>query len=105
MLNLISLDGHLDGFPADAGLDDELAARLPHQVVLASGDTMLAGSPATGKQATYGPLTPECGARCSPQCARSLAMLRARARLPPGGTFGTIPCVMLRVKLVWPASA
>ena len=32
--NLISLDGRLDGFPADAGLYYEMASRLPHQAVL-----------------------------------------------------------------------
>jgi hypothetical protein len=30
--NLISLDGRLDGFPADAGLYYEMASRLPHHV-------------------------------------------------------------------------
>jgi hypothetical protein len=40
--NLISLDGRLDGFPADAGLYYEMASRLPHQAVLTGSGTMLA---------------------------------------------------------------
>lgn len=40
--NLISLDGRLDSFPADAGLYYEMAARLPHQAVLTGSGTMLA---------------------------------------------------------------
>ncbi len=42
--NLISLDGRLDGFPADAGLYYELVARLPHQAVLTGSGTMLAAA-------------------------------------------------------------
>jgi 2,5-diamino-6-(ribosylamino)-4(3H)-pyrimidinone 5'-phosphate reductase len=42
--NLISLDGRLDGFPADAGLYYELASRLPHQAVLTGSGTMLAAA-------------------------------------------------------------
>ncbi len=32
--NLISLDGFLDGFPANGGLYYELVGRQPHQAVL-----------------------------------------------------------------------
>ena len=44
--NLISLDGRLDGFPADAGLYYEMASRLPHQAVLTGSGTMLAAAAA-----------------------------------------------------------
>ena len=42
--NLISLDGHLDGFPADAGLYYEIASWLPHQAVLTGSGTMPAAA-------------------------------------------------------------
>jgi 2,5-diamino-6-(ribosylamino)-4(3H)-pyrimidinone 5'-phosphate reductase len=42
--NLISLDGCLEGFPADVGLYYELVGRLPHQAVLAGSGTLLAAS-------------------------------------------------------------
>lgn len=42
--NLMSLDGRLDGFPADPGLYYELAAQLPHQAVLTGSGTMLAAA-------------------------------------------------------------
>lgn len=42
--NLISLDGRLDGFPADIGLYYELASRLPHQAILTGSGTMLAAA-------------------------------------------------------------
>jgi hypothetical protein len=40
--NLISLNGRLDGFPADAGL------RFPHQAVLTGSGTMLAAAAGQG---------------------------------------------------------
>jgi 2,5-diamino-6-(ribosylamino)-4(3H)-pyrimidinone 5'-phosphate reductase len=46
--NLISLNGRLNGFPADAGLYYELVARLPHQAVLTGSGTMLAGAASQG---------------------------------------------------------
>jgi 2,5-diamino-6-(ribosylamino)-4(3H)-pyrimidinone 5'-phosphate reductase len=46
--NLISLDGRLDGFPADAGLYYEMASRLPHQAVLTGSGTMLAAAVGQG---------------------------------------------------------
>ena len=46
--NLISLDGRLDGFPADPGLYYELASRLPHQAVLTGSGTMLAAAASEG---------------------------------------------------------
>ena len=46
--NLISLDGRLDGFPADAGLYYEMASRLPHQAVLTGSGTMLAAAAGQG---------------------------------------------------------
>lgn len=46
--NLTSLDGRLDGFPADVGLYYELAGRLPHQAVLTGSNTMLAAAAAQG---------------------------------------------------------
>lgn len=42
--NLISLDGRLDGFPANAWLYYELAPQLPHQAVLTGSDTVLAAA-------------------------------------------------------------
>ena len=44
--NLISLDGRLDGFPADAGFYYEMASRLRHQAVLTGSGTMLAAAAA-----------------------------------------------------------
>ena len=41
---MISLDGRLDGFPADAGLYYELVSRLPHQAVLTGSGTVLAAA-------------------------------------------------------------
>ena len=35
--NLISLDGRLDGFPADAGLYYEMTSRLPHRLIADPG--------------------------------------------------------------------
>jgi 2,5-diamino-6-(ribosylamino)-4(3H)-pyrimidinone 5'-phosphate reductase len=46
--NLTSLDGRLDGFPADVGLYYELAGRLPHQAVLTGSNTMLAAAATQG---------------------------------------------------------
>jgi riboflavin biosynthesis pyrimidine reductase len=46
--NLISLEGRLAGFPADAGLYYELASRLPHQAVLTGSGTMLAAAASEG---------------------------------------------------------
>ena len=46
--NLISLDGRLDGFPADVGLYYELAARLQHQAVLTGSGTILAAAASQG---------------------------------------------------------
>jgi 2,5-diamino-6-(ribosylamino)-4(3H)-pyrimidinone 5'-phosphate reductase len=46
--NLTSLDGRLDGFPADVGLYYELVGRLPHQAVLTGSNTMLAAAAAQG---------------------------------------------------------
>ena len=46
--NLVSLEGRLDGFPADAGLYYELASRLPHQAVLTGSGTMLAAAASEG---------------------------------------------------------
>jgi riboflavin biosynthesis pyrimidine reductase len=46
--NLISLEGRLVGFPADAGLHYELASRLPHQAVLTGSGTMLAAAASEG---------------------------------------------------------
>jgi 2,5-diamino-6-(ribosylamino)-4(3H)-pyrimidinone 5'-phosphate reductase len=46
--DLISLDGRLDGFPADAGLYYEMASRLPHQAVLTGSGTMLAAAASQG---------------------------------------------------------
>jgi 2,5-diamino-6-(ribosylamino)-4(3H)-pyrimidinone 5'-phosphate reductase len=46
--NLISLDGRLDGFPADVGLYYDLASRLPHQAVLTGSGTMLAAAASEG---------------------------------------------------------
>lgn len=46
--NLMSLDGSLDGFPADVGLYYELAARLPHQAILTGSGTMLAAAAGQG---------------------------------------------------------
>jgi 2,5-diamino-6-(ribosylamino)-4(3H)-pyrimidinone 5'-phosphate reductase len=46
--NLISLDGRLDGFPADLGLYYELASRLPHQAILTGSTTMLAAAAGQG---------------------------------------------------------
>lgn len=46
--NLISLDGRLDGFPADAGLYYELVPMLPHQGVLTGSGTMLAAAASQG---------------------------------------------------------
>jgi 2,5-diamino-6-(ribosylamino)-4(3H)-pyrimidinone 5'-phosphate reductase len=46
--NLMSLDGRLDGFPADLGLYYELASRLPHQAILTGSTTMLAAAAAQG---------------------------------------------------------
>lgn len=46
--NLTSLDGRLDGFPADMGLYYELAGRLPHQAVLTGSNTMLAAAATQG---------------------------------------------------------
>ncbi len=46
--NLTSLDGRLDGFPADVGLYYELAARLPHQAVLTGSGTLLAAAASEG---------------------------------------------------------
>jgi 2,5-diamino-6-(ribosylamino)-4(3H)-pyrimidinone 5'-phosphate reductase len=46
--NLISLDGRLEGFPADAGLYYEMASRLPHQAVLTGSGTMLAAAAGQG---------------------------------------------------------
>jgi 2,5-diamino-6-(ribosylamino)-4(3H)-pyrimidinone 5'-phosphate reductase len=39
--SLISLDGRLDGFPADAGLYYEMASRLPRQAAQTGSGTML----------------------------------------------------------------
>lgn len=46
--NLTSLDGRLDGFPADVGLYYELAGRLPHRAVLTGSNTMLAAAATQG---------------------------------------------------------
>lgn len=46
--SMTSLDGSLAGFPADLGLYYELAARLPHQAVLAGSGTMLAAAASQG---------------------------------------------------------
>jgi 2,5-diamino-6-(ribosylamino)-4(3H)-pyrimidinone 5'-phosphate reductase len=53
--NLTSLDGRLDGFPADVGLYYELVGlyyelvgRLPHQAVLTGSNTMLAAAATQG---------------------------------------------------------
>jgi 2,5-diamino-6-(ribosylamino)-4(3H)-pyrimidinone 5'-phosphate reductase len=46
--NLISLDGFLDGFPANVGLYYELVGRLPHQAVLAGSGTFLAAAASQG---------------------------------------------------------
>ena len=46
--NLMSLDGRLDGFPADLGLYYELASRLPHQAILTGSTTMLAAAASQG---------------------------------------------------------
>ena len=46
--NLMSLDGRLDGFPADLGLYYELASRLPHQAILTGSTTMLAAAASHG---------------------------------------------------------
>jgi 2,5-diamino-6-(ribosylamino)-4(3H)-pyrimidinone 5'-phosphate reductase len=46
--NLTSLDGRLNGFPADVGLYYGLAGRLPHQAVLTGSNTMLAAAAAQG---------------------------------------------------------
>lgn len=46
--NLMSLDGRLDGFPADVGLYYELASRLPHQAILTGSGTMLAAAAGQG---------------------------------------------------------
>lgn len=46
--NLVSLEGRLDGFPADAGLYYELASRLPHQAVLTGSGTLLAAAAGQG---------------------------------------------------------
>ena len=46
--NLMSLDGRLDGFPADAGLYYEMVSRLPHQAVLTGSGTMLAAAASQG---------------------------------------------------------
>jgi len=51
--NLISLDGHLDGFPADAGLYYEIASWLPHQAVLIGSGTMLAAAVGQGRVTRY----------------------------------------------------
>ena len=42
--NLTSLDGRLDGFPAEVGLYYELVGALPHQAVLTGTGTMLAAA-------------------------------------------------------------
>ncbi|MGE5288654.1 MAG: dihydrofolate reductase family protein [Micromonosporaceae bacterium] len=46
--NLISLDGRLDGFPADVGLYYELAARFPHEAILTGSTTVLAAAASQG---------------------------------------------------------
>jgi len=46
--SLVSLEGRLDGFPADVGLYYELASRLPHQAVLTGSGTMLAAAASEG---------------------------------------------------------
>ena len=46
--NLVSLDGRLDGFPADVGLYYEMASRLPHRAVLTGSGTMLAAAASQG---------------------------------------------------------
>ncbi len=46
--SLTSLEGRLDGFPADIGLYYELAARLPHQAVLTGSNTILAAAASQG---------------------------------------------------------
>lgn len=46
--NLTSLDGRLDGFPADPGIYYDIAARLPHQAILSGSGTFLAAADSQG---------------------------------------------------------
>ena len=50
--NLISLDGRLDGFPADVGLYYELAGTLAQDAVLTTSTTLLAAAAADGIEMT-----------------------------------------------------
>lgn len=50
--NLISLDGRLDGFPADVGLYYELAGTVPQDAVLSTSTTLLAAAAADGIEMT-----------------------------------------------------
>ena len=49
---LISVDSRLDGFPPDVGRYCELAARLPHDAVLAGSGTMVAAAEHAGVDLT-----------------------------------------------------
>ncbi len=44
----MSLDGRLDGIPAEAGRYYEMTSRLPHQAVLTGSGTMLAAAASQG---------------------------------------------------------
>lgn len=46
--NMMSLDGRLDGFPADVGLYYELVSRIPHQAILTGSGTLLAAAAREG---------------------------------------------------------
>nr|ASV46734.1 5-amino-6-(5-phosphoribosylamino)uracil reductase [uncultured bacterium] len=48
LLSLTSVDGRLDGFPADLGLYYELAGAVPHEAVLTGSGTMVAAAAADG---------------------------------------------------------
>lgn len=83
--NLISLDGRLDGFPADAGLYYELVARLPHQAILTGSGTMLAAAASQGIDMSGADTEPSPAAAATPAAAGDtrplLVIVDSRGRL------------------------
>ncbi len=82
--NLISLDGRLDGFPADVGLYYDLAARLPHQAILTGSATMLAAAASQGIDLTKedpGPAPEPVGPAAGEQDLPILVIVDGRGRL------------------------
>jgi 2,5-diamino-6-(ribosylamino)-4(3H)-pyrimidinone 5'-phosphate reductase len=64
--NMTTIDGVMDGFPADLGLHYEIAAGLPHQAVLTGSGTMLAAAAGQGVNLAGEDATPPAGTAGAP---------------------------------------